>query len=74
MDGDETSGWRSDLMVDRPTPVHTPTHPGEWNPAGTFEGDRRELGWRDRWRLTAMCDNVAEHERQVVASHVHQLL
>ena len=37
MDGDETSGWRSDLMVDRPTPVHTPTHPGEWNPAGTLE-------------------------------------
>ncbi|KAJ0418414.1 hypothetical protein BJY00DRAFT_287748 [Aspergillus carlsbadensis] len=41
--------WRSDMLVDRPTPAHTPTQPGEWNPA-------------------------AEHEKQVVASHVHQLL
>ncbi|RAL14566.1 mitofusin [Aspergillus homomorphus CBS 101889] len=42
-------GWRADLMVDSPTPMHAPAHLGEWNPA-------------------------AEHERQVVASHVHQLL
>ncbi|EAU33929.1 conserved hypothetical protein [Aspergillus terreus NIH2624] len=49
MDGHAGSGWRPELMVDRPTPQHTPTLPGEWNPA-------------------------AEHERQVVASHVHQLL
>ncbi|PYH75677.1 transmembrane GTPase Fzo1 [Aspergillus uvarum CBS 121591] len=42
-------GWRADLMVDSPTPMHAPSPLGEWNPA-------------------------AEHERQVVASHVHQLL
>jgi mitofusin len=48
-DGESGASWRSDLMVDRPTPAHTPTHPGEWNPA-------------------------AEHEKQIVASHVHQLL
>ncbi|CAI7593278.1 unnamed protein product [Penicillium glandicola] len=46
---DANSAWRAGLMEDRPTPVHTPTRPGEWNPA-------------------------AEHERQVVASHVSQLL
>ncbi|KAL4889612.1 hypothetical protein BDV59DRAFT_186185 [Aspergillus ambiguus] len=49
MDGEADSRWRPEFMVDRPTPQHTPTRPGEWNPA-------------------------AEHERQVVASHVHQLL
>ncbi|GKZ70606.1 mitofusin [Aspergillus niger] len=49
MDGDASGDWKADLMVDRPTPMHTPTHLGEWNPA-------------------------VEHERQVVASHVHQLL
>ncbi|KAL2826523.1 hypothetical protein BDW59DRAFT_145302 [Aspergillus cavernicola] len=48
-DGESVAGWRSEMMVDRPTPAHTPTLPGEWNPA-------------------------AEHEKQVVASHVHQLL
>ncbi|KAE8386718.1 mitofusin [Aspergillus alliaceus] len=48
MDGDVGGDWRSDMMVDRPTPMHTPTLPGQWNPA-------------------------AEHERQVYASHVHQL-
>ncbi|KAF7616190.1 hypothetical protein AFLA_009688 [Aspergillus flavus NRRL3357] len=48
-DGDAGGDWRTDMMVDRPTPMHTPTLPGQWNPA-------------------------AEHERQVVASHVHQLL
>ncbi|KAJ5431080.1 hypothetical protein N7445_008812 [Penicillium cf. griseofulvum] len=46
---DASSAWRAGLMEDRPTPVHTPTRPGEWNPA-------------------------AEHEKQVVASHVSQLL
>ncbi|KGO67611.1 hypothetical protein PITC_063740 [Penicillium italicum] len=46
---DANSTWRAGLMEDRPTPVHTPTRPGEWNPA-------------------------AEHEKQVVASHVSQLL
>lgn len=34
MDGSESRGWDSNLMEDRPTPGHTPTHPGEWNPAG----------------------------------------
>ncbi|KAI9375258.1 hypothetical protein BJX61DRAFT_531773 [Aspergillus egyptiacus] len=48
-DSESSAGWRSEMMVDRPTPVHTPTQRGEWNPA-------------------------AEHEKQVVASHVHQLL
>ncbi|KAL4887305.1 hypothetical protein BJY04DRAFT_175587 [Aspergillus karnatakaensis] len=48
-DGESSAGWRSDMLVDRPTPAHTPTIGGEWNPA-------------------------AEHEKQVVASHVHQLL
>ncbi len=48
-DGDSSAGWRSEMLADRPTPAHTPTQPGEWNPA-------------------------AEHEKQVVASHVHQLL
>ncbi|KAJ5558788.1 hypothetical protein N7461_002760 [Penicillium sp. DV-2018c] len=46
---DASAAWRAGLMEDRPTPVHTPTRPGEWNPA-------------------------AEHEKQVVASHVSQLL
>ncbi|CAI7615042.1 uncharacterized protein N7487_005866 [Penicillium crustosum] len=46
---DANSAWRAGLMEDRPTPMHTPTRPGEWNPA-------------------------AEHEKQVVASHVSQLL
>ncbi|PYH87812.1 transmembrane GTPase Fzo1 [Aspergillus ellipticus CBS 707.79] len=49
MGGDADGNWRADLMVDRPTPMHPPTHLGAWNPA-------------------------AEHERHVVASHVHQLL
>ncbi|CAG8925549.1 unnamed protein product [Penicillium salamii] len=49
MEEDSNAAWRAGLMEDRPTPVHTPTRPGEWNPA-------------------------AEHEKQVVASHVSQLL
>ena len=36
MEGDAGGDWRADLMVDRPTPMHTPTHLGEWNPAGSF--------------------------------------
>lgn len=31
---DASAAWRAGLMEDRPTPVHTPTRPGEWNPAG----------------------------------------
>ncbi|KAF7718522.1 Transmembrane GTPase Fzo/Fzo1/Marf family protein [Penicillium ucsense] len=48
-DLDGSAAWRAGLLEDRPTPLHTPTRTGEWNPA-------------------------AEHERQVVANHVHQLL
>ena len=33
------SGWRAGLMEDRPTPVHTPTLPGQWNPAGSLSKD-----------------------------------
>ncbi|OJJ51070.1 hypothetical protein ASPZODRAFT_55039 [Penicilliopsis zonata CBS 506.65] len=49
VDADARALWRAGLMEDRPTPIHTPTAPGEWNPA-------------------------AEHEKHIVASHVHQLL
>lgn len=31
---DSNADWRAGLMEDRPTPSHTPTRPGEWNPAG----------------------------------------
>jgi mitofusin len=34
MGEDSNAAWRAGLMEDRPTPVHTPTRPGEWNPAG----------------------------------------
>lgn len=34
MDGSDSRGLPSSLMEDRPTPGHTPTQPGEWNPAG----------------------------------------
>ncbi|KAJ5279642.1 hypothetical protein N7478_005014 [Penicillium angulare] len=44
-----SAAWRAGLLEDRPTPAHTPTRPGEYNPA-------------------------AEHEKQIVANHVHQLL
>ncbi|KAE8356705.1 hypothetical protein BDV28DRAFT_64852 [Aspergillus coremiiformis] len=37
MDGDAGGDWRSDMMVDRPTPMHTPTLPGQWNPAAEKE-------------------------------------
>ncbi|KAJ5098674.1 hypothetical protein N7532_005675 [Penicillium argentinense] len=53
---DASAAWRAELRQDRPTPAHTPTRPGEWNPA----------------RLTSSA--AADHERQVVANHVHQLL
>ena len=33
-DGDSSAAWRAGLMEDRPTPSHTPTRAGEWNPAG----------------------------------------
>ncbi|CAG8901528.1 unnamed protein product [Penicillium nalgiovense] len=32
---DASSAWRAGLMEDRPTPVHTPTRPGEWNPTAS---------------------------------------
>lgn len=34
MEGDSSAAWRAGLMEDRPTPIHTPTRPGEYNPAG----------------------------------------
>lgn len=34
MDGDASAAWREGLLEDRPTPAHTPTRLGEWNPAG----------------------------------------
>lgn len=30
------AGWRAGLMEDRPTPIHTPSLPGEWNPTGSW--------------------------------------
>jgi mitofusin len=33
-DIDGSAAWRAGLLEDRPTPVHTPTRAGEWNPAG----------------------------------------
>jgi mitofusin len=30
----DAADWRRGLLEDRPTPAHTPTHPGQWNPAG----------------------------------------
>ena len=36
--------WRARLLEDRPTPAHTPTRPGEFNPAGMC-GDPRD-GWQ----------------------------
>lgn len=34
MNEDAGAAWRDGLLEDRPTPSHTPTRPGEWNPAG----------------------------------------
>lgn len=31
---DSSAAWRAGLMEDRPTPSHTPTRRGEWNPDG----------------------------------------
>ncbi|KAJ5690064.1 hypothetical protein N7462_004456 [Penicillium macrosclerotiorum] len=36
-DGDANANWRAGLMEDRPTPAHTPTRLGEWNPAAEHE-------------------------------------
>lgn len=38
MESDSNAAWRAGLMEDRPTPIHTPTRPGEWNPAGELLG------------------------------------
>ncbi|CAG8277591.1 unnamed protein product [Penicillium salamii] len=43
MEEDSNAAWRAGLMEDRPTPVHTPTRPGEWNPAGC-NSNRTKLG------------------------------
>lgn len=37
MDTGDLTGWRAGLLEDRPTPIHTPTQPGEWNPAGMWQ-------------------------------------
>ncbi|KKK19904.1 hypothetical protein P175DRAFT_0448517 [Aspergillus ochraceoroseus IBT 24754] len=37
VDGESNTGLNSDLLVDRPTPAHTPTLLGEWNPAAEHE-------------------------------------
>lgn len=70
MDDDSNAAWHAGLMEDRPTPVHTPTRPGEWNPAGrSLECtglSREHPGLTHKYK--------AEHEKQVVASHVSQLL
>lgn len=41
-DGDSSSAWRAGLLEDRPTPLHTPTRPGEYNPAGK---QRARITW-----------------------------
>lgn len=33
--GEEGTSWHEGLLEDRPTPTHTATQPGEWNPAGS---------------------------------------
>lgn len=73
-DLDGSAAWRAGLLEDRPTPLHTPTRTGEWNPAGkrtslpsaNFAGFPSANG-----RNSA---GSAEHEKQIVANHVHQLL
>lgn len=35
-DIDGSAAWRAGLLEDRPTPLHTPTRSGEWNPAGEW--------------------------------------
>lgn len=34
METDANAAWRAELGQDRPTPAHTPTRTGEWDPAG----------------------------------------
>ncbi|KAJ6144940.1 hypothetical protein N7470_008835 [Penicillium chermesinum] len=65
---DSSAAWRAGLMEDRPTPLHTPTRPGEWNPEGEASvGKSAEV-------ILDSQHPAAENEKQVVASHVHQLL
>lgn len=64
----DRGSWHSGLMEDRPTPKHTPTLPGEFNPAGLY------LSCPAISVQHADSVFAAEHEKQVVASHVHQLL
>ncbi|KAI4189702.1 MAG: hypothetical protein LQ346_005060 [Caloplaca aetnensis] len=40
-DSGSSGGWHPGVTEDRPTPSHTPTLPGEWNPAA--ENERRVL-------------------------------
>lgn len=34
VESDSSAAWRAGLLEDRPTPIHTPTRSGEYNPAG----------------------------------------
>jgi mitofusin len=73
IEADANAAWRAELRQDRPTPAHTPTRPGEWNPASKLlERIERRKFWPGRSELTLR--PIVEHERQVVANHVHQLL
>lgn len=65
----DAGSWHSGLMEDKPTPKHTPTLPGEFNPAGSYMGPHATVEKHADKPFFA-----AEHEKQVVASHVHQLL
>lgn len=68
MQEDSSAAWRAGLMEDRPTPSHTPTRRGEWNPAG------KAFPVMIAQEHILLTNHKADHEKQVVASHVHQLL
>ena len=40
---DGEDNWRAGLMVDRPVPPHTPSLPGQWNPAGSSSDVKKKL-------------------------------
>jgi len=51
---DDDAGWRADMMQDRPTPMHPPSLPGQWNPAG----------WLPRMLPTYNCTDVFSRPSQ----------
>jgi mitofusin len=59
--------WHAGLMEDRPTPSNTPVLPGDLND-GLFS---LMLALRDKKHADYA---IAEQGKQIVASHVHQLL